>query len=115
MPALRLEECKRIVDYQTFAAPFTRDHLLLMITLLAYPTVSDIEEYRTVVGNAYRATGLVSSEEKLELWRNGLEGCPDWRYDEGVQAWVHPWGARTSTNGERAREVQEILSLLGGA
>jgi hypothetical protein len=114
MPALRWEECQRIIDYQTIAPPFTRDHLLLMIALLAYPTVSDVEEYRTVVGNAYRATGLISSDERLELWRTGLEGCVDWRYDEGTQAWTHQWGARTNHH-DRAREAQKILSLLEAA
>jgi hypothetical protein len=112
MPALRWEECKKIVNYQTIEPPFTRDHLLVLIALLAYPTEQDIEEYRTVVGNAYLATGLITSETKVQKWRDSLSPCANWRYDEEVRAWVHQWGARSARNDERSRQTQMIFSLL---
>lgn len=112
MPALRWEECKRIVDYQTVKSPFTHDHLLVLIALLAYPTEEDIEEYRAMVGNAYLATGLISSETKVQEWRNALSPCPNWRYDEDVRAWVHQWGARHVRRNLESQQAQEILSLL---
>jgi hypothetical protein len=112
MPALRWEECKKITNYQTISPPFTHSHLLVLISLLAYPTEEDVEEYRIMVGNAYLTTGLITSEEKLQKWRNSLSPCPNWRYDEQVRAWVHQWGARNTRNEEISRRAQEILSLL---
>lgn len=112
MPALRWAECKSIANYQHIRPPYTHDHILVFLALLAFPTEDDIEEYREMVGNAYLATGLIQTEEDVETWRNGLILSPNWTYDESIHAWVHNWGARTPSNQPRTTQIQEILSLL---
>lgn len=111
MPALRWDECKKIADYQTITPPYTRDYILVLVALLAFPTGDDIAEYREMVGNAYLATGLIKSQELVDMWRSVLQVTPNWSFDDEIQAWVHPWGARQPAN-QQTRRIQEILSLL---
>lgn len=82
MPALRWEECKQIANYQKIESPFTYDHIILFLALLAFPTHSTIDDYREVTSTALRNTNILIDDEKLELWRNSLEIVPEWEYND---------------------------------
>ncbi len=119
MPALRWEECQQIAAYQPIRAPFTRDHFICMLSLLAYPCEENIENFQETVGSAYLRLGLIKTEAHLELWKESMEPCPSWTYvppnpTEGRTngAWVHIGARRNYQNLKEAGEIQKILSLL---
>lgn len=112
MPALRWEECKKIAKYQKIVSPFTYDHIILILSLLAYPEESILDDYLLVTSTALKNTKILVDEEKLNLFAESLESTFDWTYDDNIQAWIHPWGARSIHNPDTARQVHQILSLL---
>ena len=112
MPALRWEECKQIAKYQKIEPPFTKDHLIILLALFAFPDETNLIDYKEVTSTALRNINILNDEKSLELWCDLLEPAEQWVYNDELHAWTHPWSTRNAWNGPKTQQIQEILSLL---